>query len=225
MYKCIFLILFFAIVSITCESPTGVTNIQNLYPLTPDNFWRYKVYTYSNGEIIQEDSLLITIDGEFKINIDGNIYTGGIEAKMLGETKYTKWIYTNLSDGLYILGGIAGIDTSIQKFMYLKYPVLQGQKWDVPYLYYNTVEEKFVFKPDSTYEIKCVSGNQIINIEAGDISCIEYYFEERPEEDVLEKWDYYLYYSPGIGLIKREVLGSLNNRLIQKIMLVEYKVL
>jgi hypothetical protein len=174
-----------SLISFTCENPTGSISTSLLYPVSKGNYWKYKVYEYSGEKIIQEDSLIITIDGELKINIDGNIYTGGIEAKMLGGTSYTKWIYTNLSDGLYMLGGIAGDDTSIHKFMYLKYPVLQGQKWDVPYLYYNTVEKKFVFKLDSTYEITCMSGNQKINTVAGDISCIEYYFEERPKNGVI----------------------------------------
>jgi len=52
---------------------------------------------------------------------------------------------------------------------------------------------------------------------------VNYYFREKPAEDVLEYWDYFISYTPGVGLIEMDIKSALDNRMIQKIIIVEYK--
>ncbi|NCQ19343.1 MAG: hypothetical protein COZ80_10300 [Ignavibacteria bacterium CG_4_8_14_3_um_filter_37_9] len=107
--------------------------------------------------------------------------------------------------------------------MYLKYPVKRGETWDVPYMYYHIIKQRFEYRPDSALVYTCLSENQKISTEIGEFNCVNYYFREKPAEDVLEYWDYFISYTPGVGLIEMDIKSALDNRMIQKIIIVEYK--
>lgn len=224
IYTLFFIVAF--IVNISCENPVDSLNNSILYPISIGNYWKYKIYTYSSGKILPglTDSLLITIDEEISVEFEDRIYKGGVQTRKFGENTYAeaKWIFTNQSDGLYFLGGIAKKDTIFRKFLYLKYPVKQGETWEVPYMYYNQMSERFEFRPDSTLKYICISTNEKINTEIGEFRCIVYHFKEYPEVDVPTYWNYYLYYSPGIGFIGSEIRSDLDNSIKHKIILVNY---
>lgn len=222
-------LLIFAFLGIvSCENPVDNPVDSVLYPISVGNYWKYKIYTYSSGEILPglTDSLEMTIDEEIIVNIDGRTYNGGVQTRRFGENTYAeaRWIYANMNDGLYYLGGIAEKDTIFQKFLYLKYPVKQGETWKVPYMYYDLVNERFEFKQDSTLEYTCISTNERIDTEIGEFRCVVYHFKEFPEVDVPTYWHYYLYYSPGVGYIGTEIRSDLDNSIKQKIILANYKV-
>jgi len=213
----------------SCENPVEVVDKPVLYPISIGNSWKYISYTYSSrGEILPglTDSLVMTIDEEILVNIEGKNYRGGVQTRRFGENTYAKarWIYGNLNNGLYYLGGISEKDTIFQKFLYLKYPVSQGEIWEVPYMYYHLINQRFEFKPSSTLRYTCKATNERINTEIGEFRCLVYHFRQKPEEDVAENWDYYLYYSPGVGLIGVEIRGDLVNDLKYKIVLVDYNI-
>lgn len=212
---------------VTCEYPTESLENSVLQPVTVGNYWYYKIYQYSSGEILPglTDSLLETIDEEITVDIEGKTYKGGVQSRRFGKNSYeeARWIYANLNDGLYYLGGVAEKDTILFKSLYLKYPVKQGQTWQLPYVYYHRGKEQFVFT-DSTTEYTCLSTKKTFSTEAGEFNCIVYHFREKPAEDVLAYWEYYLYYSPGIGLVGVEIKSSYDKRMITKVVLKDYKI-
>jgi hypothetical protein len=210
----------------SCENPVDTFEYCSgckLYPIASDNNWTYESKFYGGGEVIPglTDTLKVSIEAEIEIEIDNRIYNGGIEKRILGQ-QLVKWIYTNQDDGLYMLGGIARHDTSIQKILYYKYPVKEGESWNRPLFLYLPEEQRFEFNSDSLIKISCIQTKKEVVTNIGNFNCLVYHHRERPSEDVLEYWDYYFHYTPGVGLVKLEIKGSFDNRIIQTVTLVGY---
>jgi hypothetical protein len=222
--KIIFLL---SILLTSCDSPVEVENNSVLLPLSVGNYWKYEIYSYSStGEILSglTDSLLLTIDEDVIVNLDGKIYKGGVMTRKFGENAFpeTRWIYSNLNDGLYYLGGYADTDTLYKKILYLKYPTVESETWSLSYMAFNLQTGNFIYDPDSTTNITCQTLTNNIKTDIGEFDCICYFLSEKPAEDVLFNWDYYFYYAPNIGLVAMEVRSAYDNILIQKMILTDY---
>ena len=229
----IFLALSLAFISLllfnSCDTIVEVENNSVLLPLSVGNYWKYKIYTYSStGEILSNlnDSLLMSIDEEVIVNLDGKFYKGGIMTRKFGNNIYaeTKWIYSNLNDGLYYLGGYADTDTLYRKNLYLKYPVVENETWQHSYMAFDLITKTFIYDSDSTTTITCQSLNNTVKTDIGEFVSLCYFFSEKPEDDVVVYWDYYLYYAPNLGLIEMDVKSAYDNRLIQKMVLTDYAI-
>jgi len=226
--KTLLLILIFLSI-VSCENPVDSLDNSVLYPISVGNYWKYTIYTYMSGEIIPglTDSLLMTIDEEISVNIEGKTYKGGVQTRKFGENYYeeARWIYANLNDGLYYLGGIAEKDTIFFKSLFLKYPVSYGETWELPYVYYDAQNQRFEFS-DTTTKYTCIYTDEAFNTEAGEFKCIVYHFREKQAEDVLGYWEYNLYYSPSVGFVGAEIRGSYGNSnwLDRTIVLKDYKI-
>lgn len=222
--KIIFLL---SILLTSCDSPVEVENNSVLLPLSVGNYWKYKIYSYSRfGEILPDatDSLLLNIDEEVIVNLDGKIYKGGVMTRKFGDNTFpeARWIYSNLNDGLYYLGGYADTDTLYKKILYLKYPAVESETWSLSYMAFDLLTGNFIYNSDSTTTITCQTLNNNIKTDVGEFDSICFFLSERPAEDVVVYWDYYLYYAPNVGLVEMEVRSANDNRLIQKMVLTDY---
>ena len=211
----------------SCDSSVEVENNSVLLPLSVGNYWKYVIYSYSlSGEILPDatDSLLLTIDEELIVSLDGKIYKGGVMTRKFGDNIFpeARWIYSNLNDGLYYLGGYADTDTLYKKILYLKYPAVESETWSLSYMAFDLITKTFIYDPDSKTTFSCLSLNKTVKTDIGKFVSICYFFSEKPEEDVSDSWDYCLYYAHNIGLIEMEVRSANDNRLIQKMILTDY---
>ena len=211
----------------SCDTVVEVENNSVLLPLSVGNYWKYVTYSYSlSGEILPgaTDSLLLTIDEEVIVSLDGKIYKGGVMTRKFGDNIFpeARWIYSNLNDGLYYLGGYADTDTLYKKNLYLKYPAVESETWSHSYMAFDLLTGNFIYNSDSTTTITCQTLNNNVKTDFGEFDSICYFLSEKPAEDVAVYWDYYFYYAPNIGLVAMEVRSAYDNRLIQKMILTDY---
>ena len=196
-----------------------------LIPLSLGNSWSYISYSYMADSIISglTDSTRTTIIGQTSVNHNSQQYDVSIAAFFYPSNNTqpvdSKWLYWNGNDGLYIFGGIASEDTLIDKLLYLKYPVARGDTWKAPHLTYDILIKRFFV--DDSLSYCCVSTNEQLDTPVGTFECYVYHYRIRPEEDVLEYWDYYEYYVPGIGKVGTVIKSSLDGTLKYKILLLK----
>lgn len=210
------------------KNPITSTTSEVLLPLSLNNSWSYVVYTYmansvidgltdSNMTIIIEQTNLLYDDQQHNVSVAAFFYPGNNTQPM-----DSKWLYWNGYDGLYVFGGISSHDTLINNILLLKFPVVKGETWRVPYLIYDVVLNRFFI--DDTLEYSCVSVNEQLDTPSGSFRCFVYHHRIRPEEDVLEEWDYYEYYSPKIGKIGTIIKSSFDGSIKYKILLYQYTI-
>lgn len=172
------------------------------------------------------DSNRTTIIGQTIVYHNGQQYDVSIAAffypSNAAQPLDSKWLYWNGNYGLYILGGLASEDTLIDKLLYLKYPVARGDTWIAPHLTYDVLMKRFFV--DDTLNYSCVSTNERLGTPAGTFECYVYHYRIRPEEDVLEYWDYYEYYVPGIGKVGTIIRSSLDGSMKYKSLLYQFVV-
>jgi hypothetical protein len=197
-----------------------------LLPLSSGNSWFYVTYTYMGDSVIPglTDSNRTTIIGQTIVYHNGQQYDVSIAAffypSNAAQPVDSKWLYWNGNDGLYILGGLASKDTLIDKLLYLKYPVARGDTWIAPHLTYDLILNRFFV--DDTLSYNCVSTDEELVTPAGTFQCYVYHHRIRPEEDVLEYWDYYEYYALGIGKVGTIIRSSLDGSMKSKSLLYLY---
>ncbi|NCQ19342.1 MAG: hypothetical protein COZ80_10305 [Ignavibacteria bacterium CG_4_8_14_3_um_filter_37_9] len=73
---------------VSCEKPIESFDNSVLYPISTGNYWKYKIFTYSGEKILPNltDSLLIAIDNEIIVNLEGKTYRGGYKQEDLEKT-------------------------------------------------------------------------------------------------------------------------------------------
>jgi len=196
-----------------------------LIPLSTGNYWSYHQYWGEEygGSLI--DSLKVQITGQTIVNNDGhcyNVYLWNWIYLETGEFSDTDWFYWNGDSGLYLLGGMNSRDILVEAILKLRYPVLPGETWQVLHLVYNYYEGKFIFEDTLTYQ--CIATDTEFETLVGTFICHEYHYRIHPEEDVLEDWDVYNYYAPGIGPVGLVVKSSLNGFIKWRRVLFSYKI-
>ena len=234
-YNLAFIILFF---TFACNKnplsigdkpePIRVEEVDGLVPLSVGNYWSDVQYTCRNSTCDSiaknlTDSMTVRVFEKRDIEIDGYIYNAAFTESY--SIKYNlvsdyKWLSFNGSDGLYLLGGISNPDSLFKKILQLKYPVSVGESWQVPHLVYDLYENRFLI--DDTLTYTCLSTNETIETPAGIFECYVYNYRIRPADDVLDEWDYYLYYKPGIGKVAVIIKSVRADYIIYKILLYDY---
>ncbi len=109
------------------------------------------------------------------------------------------WLYRNGEVGVYLMGGVAETDTLFTNELDKWYPAEKGQTWEVPQLSFS--RENLTFYVSDTLHITLIDDNRKIETPAGTFECYVYKFTVSNGDDVIAKWDYFMYYSPGIGLV------------------------
>jgi len=206
----------------------SMNNEHSIMPLAVGNQWDYVTYWITDeGGIIEglTDSLRTEITGDTIVNYEGLCYHVSLITTIYlpsSEARENSWYYWNGEDGLYSMGGISDYDTLIGKVLELKYPVVAGDSWAVPNLVYHIDDREFYYKDNQVFT--CISTDAEFETPVGTFTCYKYHFRMSPAEDVLEDWDIYDYYVPGIGKVGQIIRSSLDNEIKWKSVLYSYKI-
>lgn len=187
-----------------CADTTQIPLLKDwLIPLTPGNYWEYKVES-----LFDEDTIpLITtynthrILENFNALLECNMYETVIYDRGLSAGE--QWIYWQDSTGYYSLGGLSENDTLFYKTLITKYPVNVGDQWEIPMVTYNRNSRKFIIH-DTTYTYSCTSINEELSTPAGVFNCYVFYHRKSIGDDVIGVYDIYDYLVPHIGLVGQE---------------------
>ena len=213
------------------KEPVNDNNVEEpefLVPLEVGNYWEYVDYTFSGDEIIEglTDSIRMEITDEMTMNYEGEVYTAAVRSIFYpvwnDEADPIKWLFWNGENGVYLLGGISPTDMFISKIFRYKYPADVGEEWQWYRLACRYVDLKFTLS--DTLTITCVGKNEPFETRAGTFKCYVYNYQRLPAEDVSEKWDYYLYYAPGIGKVGSIIRSTLDNSIKFRRILIRYYV-
>ncbi len=169
-----------------------------LLPSEIGNYWKYSMKVYTSFT----DSVTYSIVETLTVNHEDRDYKLFI-AKYDNEGSEPNWLYWNGPDGLYSMGGLTKTDTMIYPVLQFKYPVSQGEAWEVPRMVYNLYGKEFYIKDTTTYI--CVDTNFLYITPLDTFQTYVYMFKRRPAEDVLDKEIYNYYYTPSIGLIAETI--------------------
>ncbi len=170
------------------------------------------------------DSATNSIVSQMKVNAEGNQYNASVLASFYPaddpNPSDVKWLYWNGPGGLYFLGGLSRYDTLVAKIMYLRYPVAPGDSWIAPHLVFDLYQNEFLIADSIRYD--CVAANQPLEVPYGSFHCYVYHYRVKPEPDVLEEWDYYLYYAPKVGPVGTIITSSIDTTTKYKVLLYQY---
>ncbi|MEX0719126.1 MAG: hypothetical protein WD059_00575 [Balneolaceae bacterium] len=181
------------------KTPSG-----DLMPLTVGNYWEYD-FTYL--EVIK-DTLRYEVAKEVQVPWGDTSYT----AYAFNLTPFPPdapeyyWLYRNGEAGLYQMGGMADTDTLFTQYVDKPWPAEEGESWDIPRLAFSRDSLKFYVS--DTLNITLVDNDREVVTPAGKFDCYVYKFTISLGEDVLQKWDYFMYYSPGVGLVAQIATGE-----------------
>jgi hypothetical protein len=169
-----------------------------LLPSAIGNYWKYSMKVYTSFT----DSVTYSIVDTLTVNYEDKNYKVFI-AKYDNEGSDPNWLYWNGPDGLYSMGGLTRTDTVIYPVLQFKYPVSQGETWEVPRMVYNLYGKEFYIKDTITYT--CIDTNFLYITPLDTFQTYVYMFKIRPAEDVQDKEIYKCYYTPSIGLIAKTI--------------------
>jgi hypothetical protein len=205
---------------ITCTQVTApVTELpKELMPLTVGNKWRYL-----SGLFNPPDTTIFEITRKMPVTIDSVTYDASayIYYRQGGTKPEFEWLHWNGADGLYWLGGVSGRDSLFIKKLGFKYPAEVGESWLVPILAYSRSDERFYIRDTLTFHV--IATDEEIETPAGKFKCYVYKYSRKPADDVLERWDYYEYYFPGLGPVAFISRGQSDQRLIDRAVLYDYQ--
>ncbi len=194
-----------------------------LHPLAVGNWWEYEIlrpqWSNPNQGTVRE-----TVTEKLEADINGIVYpVWGWNAEIDSEDfPQYKWLARNGDEGLYLMGGIAETDTFFMNELQYKYPAEVGESWEVPQLSFSRTDYRFY--SSDTLSITLIDINRRVETPAGNFSCYVYNFQVSMGDDVAESFDYYLFYSPGIGLVIQEERGSRDQRILSKLLLIDYNI-
>ena len=199
------LFLIGAILLSACDSVEEDPDV--LVPLTVGNSW-----TYETEWVGIVDSFTVTIQSVHDFQKDGRTVRAYAEVDQLnGEpgSSQRAWLYANGPEGYYLNGGIAASDTLLLSSLYLKYPARVGERWDAVSIEYRDWSTPPEFGVYDTLGISLIAKDEPFETPAGTFKCHVYRYTIRPSEDVVEHWNVYKYYVPGIGLVGEIVRGQM----------------
>lgn len=193
-----------------------------LLPLAVGNYWAYQT-TWLDGAIT--DSSTVEITRRMPVTYEGEALTAFAESVRfngLPPPEY-EWLRGNGEGGLYMMGGIADTDTLVLRKLDRKYPAREGETWSAVRLVYRLSSTR-EFGVQDTVVVSLESTEEPIETPAGRFKCHVYKYSFRPANDVLEKWDVFEYYTPGVGLVKEVIRGQSDGRLLYDTVLYNYRV-
>ncbi|SMO74850.1 hypothetical protein [Gracilimonas mengyeensis] len=166
----------------------------DLMPLSVGNYWEYE-FTY-----IWKDTLRYEVVKEVQVPFGGEKYTAYAFnlVPFPSDVPEYYWLYRNGEAGLYQMGGIANTDTLFTQYVDKPWPAEEGENWNIPRLAFSRDSLKFYVS--DTLSITLVDKSREIDTPAGKFECYVYKFTISNGDDV-PRWDYFMYYSSGVGLI------------------------
>ena len=194
-----------------------------LIPLAVGNYWEYE-FNY-----IFKDTIRYEVTAEVEVPIGDTTYTA-YAANFLPfppDLVPYYWLRRNGEEGLYIMGGISEVDTLFINELEHKLPSEVGETIETPQISFSP--ERLEFYISDTLSITLIDDNRQIETPAGKFDCYVYKFTVSHGEDVLRGWDYYMYYSQGIGLVAQIAVteGEQENipeNIIEEMYLINFKV-
>lgn len=189
-----------------------------LMPMQVGSFWVYQAWRPDPPETLKAE-----ITRKVSVSIDGVTYEASaylLPYPVNGPRPPFEWLYWNGPDGLYWLGGISKTDTLLYKALLFKYPVQGGESWNVIRINYDDANQRFYFF--DTLAVSLVSKDEPIETPAGEFKCYVYKYSKRSAFDVYENWDYYHYFTPGIGRAAYIQINSITGRPLDRLYLMEY---
>jgi len=169
----------------------------SLLPLTVGNQWLYGGW-YATPSL--SDSFHMVIDRQTSFGDETTkVYRKLFYSVHSSTPPSYGWLYSNKSDGVHLIGGLADTDTLLLESMYRKYPTTVGDSWQVLNVGFAFATNSF--EPADTVTVSTIAVDKEVITPAGAFTCVVYKYSFKPDEDVLGWWNVYEYYSPGIGLV------------------------
>lgn len=197
------------------EKPSG-----ELFPLAMGNYWIYET-TYLD---VLKDTIRYEVTGEVQVRVGDTSYTA-YAANFLPfppDLEPYYWLQRNGKQGLYIMGGISSTDTLFMNNVHYKLPSEIGETIQTPQLAFS--QNRLEFYISDTLSITLIDDDREIVTPAGRFECYVYNFDLSMGDDVEERFDYYLFYSLGVGLVKQEERGKSSQRIKSELTLMKYKI-
>lgn len=133
------------------------------------------------------------------------------------------WLRRNGFKGLYLMGGISDTDTLFMNNVDYKLPAAIGETFISPQGSYSF--DRFEFYTSDTLSITLIDDDREVITPAGTFECYVYNFQLDAGDDVEVDLDYYLFYSPGVGLVKQEERCERSQNIKTELTLIEYLIL
>jgi len=165
-----------------------------LMPAKTGNYWQYRLWTYFHTSY---DTVTYSITSRLSIVHEDTTYNC-FTARWDNITSDANWVYCNQKDGLYRMGGYDADDTLIEPVLEFKYPVDEGETWQVPRMVYHPLA-KFYIKDTLTYT--CIDTNFTYITPLDTFNTIVYMFRLSQGDDVSALEVHYNYFCPEIGLV------------------------
>ena len=208
-----------------CDLFTNEQSLQTgkLIPLAVGNYWEYES-TYLD---VLKDTIRYEVTAEVQVPIGDTSYTAYAAnfVPFPPDLDPYYWLRRNGAQGLYTMGGISDTDTLLINELEYKLPSEVGETIQSPQLSFSF--DRFEFYISDTLSITLIDDNREIVTSAGKFECFVYKFKiDFFEEGVIfTTWDYYLYYSTGIGLIAQISTQENNeNDIKEEMYLIDYRV-
>lgn len=191
-----------------------------LMPLAVGNWWEYEA-TYLD---VLKDTIRYEVTAEIEVPVGDATYTA-YAANFLPfppDLEPYFWLRRNGEQGIYSMGGISKADTLFMNEVEYKFPSEVGETIQSPQVSFSY--DRFEFYLSDTLSITLVDDGREIDTPAGKFNCFVYKFTVSNGDDV-PRWDYYLYYRTGVGLVAQIATSEDEPENIkQEMYLMNYKV-
>lgn len=173
-------------------------NSGELMPLAVGNYWEYK-FNY----VGIENDLRYEVTSEVEVPSGDTTYKAYAMNFLpfpTGSQPYY-WLGRNGTQGLQVMGGISDTDTLFIDEVQFKFPSEVGETFNSTRVAYS--RDRLEFYISDTLSVTLVDDDRVIRTPAGKFTCLVYRYKKVfYEGDIpLDVWDYYAYYTPGIGLV------------------------
>ncbi|MBO6622664.1 MAG: hypothetical protein JJ892_06515 [Balneola sp.] len=196
------------------KKPSG-----ELVPLAVGNYWKYES-TYLD---VIRDTIRYEVTAKVEVPIGDTSYTAYAAnfVPFPPDLEPYYWLRRNGEQGLYSMGGVSGADTLFINEVEYKLPSEVGETIETPQISYSF--DRFEFYISDTLSITLIDDDREIFTPAGKFECFVYNFILSAGDDVEERFDYYLFYSLGIGLVKQEERGKSSQNIKSELILIKYQ--
>ncbi|MBE9048104.1 hypothetical protein IQ255_27540 [Pleurocapsales cyanobacterium LEGE 10410] len=227
-YLLVLLWILFASIQSGCHPTSGDDNHINepsgeLMPLQVGNWWEYQIIKPQWANPIQ-DTVRNQIVKIISVSTDEQNYTvfGHNFVPFSDNSPEYYWLIRNGQNGLYQMGGIAETDSLILNNLEYPYPGEIGDSILIPQLSFSRENLNFYFS-DSLH-ITLIDKKREVITPVGLFNCYVYHFSLSAGDDVLYGFDYFLYFSPGLGLVKQEERRETDQSIITELLLIDYEI-
>lgn len=201
-----------------CDASEPDVPVMSLVPLAVGNSW-----TYSGWYLGPENSFTVTVSlpDTLSVLIDGQRRVAYQQTYRQGAVTFPyRWLIANENDGHYYYGGVAATDTFAYRALAFRYPGRAGETYPLTRLAFSSSRLEFYAQTPEAMTLLAL--DRPCKVLGTIRSCYVYKFNFRPEDDVLETWDVYGYYAPGVGRVADTVKSHERDIVIQHVTLRSY---